>query len=269
MITMRKLFVCLLSLLLLVTLLSGCSTVVIDTERYQVIRNGGYHYLTFNDEGFINELKWDEPYYRTYISFDSLEDLLSTFRNGAFSDKEYYIINYVEALDNANKEIFDIGNLVEPIVPSPLLYEFEEIQWRNERLLYIGNIDGLGCTFYIYPADQSAEHALDVKKLPQYNSDRYNSSVEYDSESNATVYYFQAKSPPYETYKYVSYTIHTGSKSMVVQERYEEYHDGDTVPTEVLFSWVECGKYCYAVLYPNERPSVEWLSQFGIQKYEG
>lgn len=150
---LKKTLVFFLTLLMSIILFSACSSVVIDTERYQVTRKGEKYYFTFKDPEAITKLDHYEDgeaeLYR--VSFDSLEDLLSTFRTGTFSDKECYTIFYLNWLDDANNEIFDIENLVEPVVPSPSAYKYVEIHWRNNVLVYLGSFDDdfgiVGCDF--------------------------------------------------------------------------------------------------------------------------
>lgn len=96
-------------------------------------------------------------------------------------------------------------------------------------------------------------------------------SQEEEPERDAIVYHYWTG---VATQKKIHYKIVDGSKTIYIQEEYNlSVHDNitpisETVPYGINFWGMDNGAYFYGVILDSmERPSVEWLSSFGLEPY--
>ena len=157
--------------------------------------------------------------------------------------------------------VFDIDDLHEATYPSDLdmsvRFHGGYYSWSTNN-----DDDSLGASFML----SSEEEFTSIRDLENTLSAEI-TSVTTTEDRDATIIDYICFDG--DVIKAITYTIETDEKTLVVVERhYIEYEDKSQKPYEVDIYGHQADEYFYVRLYNlTERPSIEWLSQFGIREY--
>ena len=163
-------------------------------------------------------------------------------------------------------EICNLENLYECVMPSGM--KLKNVVWRGDS--YYFNFTSETVWGAIYCCDEDAVQTEMVYKDFLSNPLVTITKQEVIEERAAEVYYYTTS---VAELKAICYEIHEGEKHMLVQETYVLGGDCDlekssTVPLRIQFWGTDNSGWFYGGLHGlTERPSVEWLSQFGLKDY--
>ena len=250
----------LLFVLCLVFVLMGCRS---ESTEYALIHENGHYYVDMN--------LGPKPKYNAYITaiggtlrFDSLDEMVRDFQTGNFSEEEFKELEKFYRGDDGRIEIPNLSNLAEPIAPASLG-------------AYRIHVSGDSWSFNYKPANAKNAHVYIsdavyhnklVEEFLHYEaklSERNQVAVTQVPERNARVYTWVANG---KTCKRILYSISANETVYYVNELYADA-EGETIVN--VYLWFEYqGEYLYVTINePTERPSVEWLTSFGVKPYEG
>jgi len=245
--------------------------VVVDAPNYQIIRWGEKTYFSFKDRSYLNDFNWyleKHQQENKWFYFDSLEDAYQKLRHGTFTEEEYKKIQLRTQDPYGRIELFNIDNLVEPVLPASYTCS-QKVLWYDDCQYYTITGDGAlsSADFYIIPKSEYRKHCKEWGNYAKYAEEHYVDSVEQIQDKNATVYYCRRKNNNLSQ-KFITYYIKTGDKTILVIEGY--WRENDDIPESVELYGSQ-GGYCFHVFsYSTREPiSTEWISQFGVQKWEG
>lgn len=264
--------------------LTGCTakqeTKQYTTDLYTINVCGDSCYI------LIDEEKWNEKQENSlmqdcevavYPEFTTMKEMRQAIITGSFTEREQEQLMKIMKLAERNAdggiEIFNVDKLNECVLPSGMNVEY--ILWMARS--YYFHVSGPGkITGGFYCVNKEV---FDNDMNTQYRSFLVNeyltvTAQEFDEEREATVYYTANGSGGKS--KYCCYEILEGTKRIVVEESYllesaterGKGKESDMVPDQVTI-WIEDEVgYAFALLFGfEERPSVEWLSQFGLREY--
>lgn len=285
---------CLLVLIVLVFTLNfwtGCSSKMekpteickeYHNSYYSIINENGRYYLIPKTEVGVQGNTTSVDVYRVLLfpQFASVADMRQGIITGSYMEEdellaEAYLFSFDYQADNEvstinDIEICNIDNLYECILPTDLTTRY--IEWHGKDYVY--KVYGETATGWIYCCDvdqYTAELSSEYKEF-LYNPD-VTVTEQWDTEErNASVYYVTTVHG--NKLKYICYEIQEGDKRVFIQETYALELDHDLtepsadVPTMVYFWGTDNSGYFTGWLSDmSERPSLEWLSQFGLREY--
>ena len=233
--------------ILFLAILSGCSK-----SGYKVIVKDGEYFLqlgqyaTDSDE---NKRLSVGP----VIKFESIEEMRNDIQTGSFSEAEWNML-YHMADSSRQVHICNISELYEPIYP-------------NSLNSYTVNLIGPKYYYTFFPPENFCRVYFYIQSEEYYNEkidpacyEEISAVITSESDRDATVYRWQK-------YQVITYSISTAEKTLFVKESYD-FDKSSTVPFVITIEGVEAGQYFeVAISSLQERPSVAWLSSFGLREY--
>ena len=251
-------------ILLAAALLWGCSE---KKYRFVESKNGDYIICKYDIEDYDTSVCLDPP--PSYIFFSSLEEMRSDIRNGDFNRIELrdlmLIVQIFGDKDTGRLDVCDLDNMRVPTYPSDC--QGYEIGWRGTAYYWKVQIDHqatAGIVDYelmygIEDAGSKYETYLSqftpVEKPPVI-------VIETEEDRNAQVVYHRFSDDAEAAFVEKIYTFHANETEYHVKERYEGTQS--TVPFRIRVMYQKDGRYTEVVFEGlSERPSIEYLAQFG------
>lgn len=230
----------------------------ITTEKYTLFWENEKCYMQGHPEN-SNSFEGETLGKAHYPVFSSLREMQQKLKNGDLAEEEIAELMRYAPKDTNIVEICNINKLYEAIYPEDI--EVEYIMFTGRGYTYeLGN----GTIGYIYYLCQDDYESL--------FEDEYNFtiggpfftvlSVEQVADRNAEVLRYDNGILGMECRR-VRYTNETDHGTQYVLEVYE----GDTLSSVNIYGMSNGAYYSVFIAYPEERPSLEWLSSFGLREY--
>jgi len=230
----------------------------------------GNWYLHVDNSSVVDR----DPHVYHDILFDSVSEMRHKILTGDFTESELEIIK--SWADNKGRvPLFDLFNLYEPVYPSSFSTDNDQVYWFVNR--YGFNADDNNGTHVNMHFSNQEKHNEDIDRLLNYKDfllaklSTRKVKVNYCEDRNATEYIYSSGIPTFEHMidKDVIYQIENHNTTYTVKEHYD-CEDSSTIPYSVTIYVPIDGQFLFINLYNfSERPSVKWLSQFGVKKFEG
>lgn len=207
------------------------------------------------------------------IRFQSVAEMVYDISVGNFTEDELAALSFFSYRDGeeAGLKAPDISNLYEPCLPSK--YKSYGINWS----IYSSNY-----SFYVLNKKQTtslvniifipeASYSFNVDELVNFESlseerNRVILEKTYDEERNATAFVYRRGTNTRE-YKDIIYQIEKEDTILTVKEY---YLDESLEKIKYIKIYGSCdGQYFEIMVYGiKDPPSLEWVSQFGLKKFE-
>lgn len=270
-----KRFICIMLAALWLSVISGCAENPLDNKQngqvnkdmpYTIHMESGNCYLAFKD-GYITSDdggNTDNQELAEFIYFRTVDEMINDIKTASFSDKEMEILKEFSRDENGVVQICDISSLY--VAEYPSTFSTHQIVWGGVSYSFSLGTGGSGPTAILdligretYESKIDFYSNFDEKMLVE------EISVSSDPERNAVVYDYVTSFG--DEVKKLVYAIGEGTDLLYIVESYT-MEDSDIVPNNIRIWGQSEGKYfCAYVDCFQERPSVEWLSQFGIREY--
>lgn len=277
----RKLLSILGITLLLLLALAGCCSAPpkitqYNTAHYSIAVKDGQYLLTpintlfsINSRSSINASQ-----HLLYPKFSSVSEMRQGIITGSYMEEPLaeaymYALTSSSEVSTGTIEICNLDKLYECTTPSDM--DTLNIVWYGGSYLF--NLSGETTLAGIHCCDQEEyianfnEGYMDFLSNPKVVV----TNQEAIEERSATVYY---STTSIAEMKDICYEIIDGDKHIFIQETYllESNHDlleeSSATPLSIKLWGTENAGYFYGSIHNlSERPSVEWLSQFGIREY--
>ena len=204
--------------------------------------------------------------YPTFLSFETVQDLARAIRDHAFTEDQFFTIRAFFPYDEIGVRILDPAQLRE--VTAPAGFRVPRVEWSGESIQYYGETDetneGNVRRFSLsLCSPETMKAALSAFATPVSAA-----AHEREADRNADVYYYSANSGSYRETRYK-----IGPDTFVIELRRQTYSRYPTftylsVQQSVrLYKILDDGSGFMVEIYGlTERPSVEWLSQFGLSE---
>jgi len=260
---MRKLST-LLTIVLSLSILAGCSS-----ANYKLIERNGNYYIRLSNVPADSPLSSDVSgtlEIRPAVIFHSIKEMKNDILTGNFTDKELQQIANFNKNAAGNILVCDVNKLYEPMLPSD--FTSLKVTWWGssyEFLLSGSSIAPTSTFFTFISSNEYANREDPVTFMQTLDTGIVIESITPISERNATVVEYQVSAS--HSIRLVSYKILTPVKTLVIYEYY--LYNGNEYVFNNLEIWGKQANQCFHIgMYsPTERPSIEWLSQFGIREY--
>lgn len=259
-----------LALFSLITLFCGCSP-----KEYQLVKKHGNYYIKLNKE-FETSSSNDNSYIQEaapLVGFDSIEEMVNDITNGDFTEDELRDISRFKTDDAGNILVCDLDSLYVPQFPNT--YNHFAIAWSGSSYSFsIQNADGSKhCPFMLW--DEAGWQA-EFDKTQSWNTGVLRlevTSTQTDTERDGTIYYF-----PYASFSSDGTIEYTPRKSCVYSfERngnvyhiieYYKTDATDAIPSNISIFGISQSQHFFVFISdPEERPTMDWIAQFGLQEY--
>ncbi len=248
---------------------------------YTITNKDGTCYLNFSNGNDLPPVNDGEPHASAALRFKSLSDMKDTFVNQKLTAQQIKRIKQYFPKDENGILICDLSQLYQPALPS------------NLRTYYDIELIGESYTFTVADTsvDPSAEEAVgtitgsflctnqetyELHYAEEFSGDFDNlTSPKSVADRNATVYEYTTTRG---TFRVIQYEVTDGEKTLQVSEHYSLVYTEDafgtdlpiseTVPNRINIFGTQDGKYFEVTLaFLAERPTMEWLSSFGLSEY--
>ena len=200
----------------------------------------------------------------SFVKFAGLSDMRRIIFEGELSDRALRIMKGFKKAKYGGILLFDPNNMQDILVP--------------EGTRVNGLITWYGCAYQFEFSNETLSGSLtyDIVDDSESLAERYIQKEEhgitvlsqtFDPERNATETVFQYVSSQH-VWKQVVYTVTQGDKSVTFVE---DYWNGaeQQVPGSIDFWGTDNGNFFYGSFHNmTERPSVEYLMQFGLKPFE-
>lgn len=238
---------------------------VYSYNRYHLFIVDGMYYIIYkgqqeptNPNGLIQE---EAP----AIYFSSMKEMKEDILKGTFTKEELKELSRFPRDDGGAIFVCNLDKLYEPTYPADLN---PTVRWQG--YYYTWTFDGdISSTSFAMSFSAYLDYHHHEDELWDFGPLDYRTAngdfVDYvtnTSDRNATV--IEYTTADNRTIKSFWYKIETGDKTLLV----EESHDLTFKKYYVNIYGQQGDKYFQVInIEPTERPSVEWLSQFGLQEY--
>lgn len=282
-------------------ILAGCASVaeettppgehVVATPYYDIYQEDGARYLYLNSEKFHpldtvlsdGGVSSDSLKAAPHLCFSDLGEMKRDIEAGNFTEKELREISRAVGADRTRIQIVDTSRLYEPVLPE----ELEMVRGGDEDIYVLLGNEGYSSGFYSEKlhasfnvcSEEAYHSAYDNAWTERATDTSVNSWITQDSDRNATVL---TTNDTKTLRKWVKYEISDETKNLTVIECYSLSDALQYELWRVNILGVQDGQCFYVTLhsrsnpekeyqvdYEFERPSIEWLSQFGLRKFEG
>lgn len=257
---MKKCITAMIALALAIALLAGC-----DSGGYRYVQESDGGYIILKDPGYSPEGFEFAP----KIYFESFEEMRSDISEGNFTEEELAELARFEKDDEGKILVCSLSGLHEPMFLDAFSYK---ISWS-------------GRTYCFYLTEAETGVKVRIHQDVQATYDLYNgrrtsgtwtpgafdeSETQFTtiSDRNASVYYCERTryTGTIDTEKYIFYAIDVNGTAYIVQEHYEEATD-DLASRIYVYGYSNGFYFTATITGISERPSVEWLSQFGLREH--
>lgn len=244
------------------------------SRDYDIINKGGKCYISFRP---VEETEAESNKGDAYVSaviigptFSSVVEMKNDIENNNLSEQELYTIRTHYAKDGL-WEICDLDNLYDARLPGET--SIKQIALRGKSYSFtLENYIAASC--FINCLDEADYNkAFEEEYLGFPNEHEEVIWEEQTEDRNATIKYFRTEAG---VFKRLEYTLQQDGRMLYVIEEYIlSFYTGskptsDTIPRTVTVYGEENGGYYKVwVLEPVERPSVEWITSFGLVPFEG
>jgi len=258
---------------------------LIPRDRYQIVQDKNQYYLKVDGNYEYILYPYVSIDYLPTIRFDSISEMKQTIMEGNLTDEQIddlvhygYSAPYIDTPGpTLLLPIIDLSNLYEARCPSS--FTDYTISW-NVYYYGFSGVDANGIWFSTIPINQARyydelNNICNRIAILKENTRVIVEDIYTEPDRGATVccYRVQGINPKHE--REVIYSITNGNDVMWIRETYD-VDISDTKPYYVdivgssndQFYTTDLSGFKDSETLPY-RPSVEWLSQFGIQKYEG
>lgn len=248
---------------------------------YSITMKNGVHYINFSDGNTVNPTDSEQGMVSFGLYFPSLGEMKDAFLNNRLSDRQIQTMKKGFPKDENGIIIPDMNELYEPTLPDDLT-----------TCLDI-TLNGSSYSFYLYhpSVDPTSAEALDTtygmfsvvsQEIFDRNYANELSFLEYTvgsqtkvEDRDATVYKYYSRSGAFQL---ITYDLSVGDKVLHICEKYTvDWYDSSflpdrpisySIPYSIQIYGCENGQYFEVLLHnTSERPSVEWLSSFGLTEY--
>ena len=251
-----------------------------DRSDYEIKIIDGQHYIVFDKEDAY------KSYNVQVVGFhmSSLGELKKAVTQRTLTDSQKANIAKSFSKDENGILICDFDNLYVPILPKNMA--MKDVLWTGEEISFLceDNTYDIGGYVTCYASYKRFENYW-VKNFANIGSGRVYKS-EKTSDRNAIIKYYTTS---VGKFKQILYTLVDGLKVIMVSELYTmEIYDSeynypltisDSVPNSVeILGFTEdpngLDENCFTLYYSayfgdwTERPSVEWLMEFGLKPYD-
>ena len=275
-----------LALILLISI-TGCTSEAMQTKteqtdpvevttqkqpsQYSIIEENGSYYLNFSDG---NEPPKEYSSQLATMMFDSLAEMQDTFLNNKLTEGQINQIKDVFPKDLQGRiQICDMNRLQQPVLPSNLT--LGTLGLAGDRYSFFVNSvissSSIHGSFHcLTKEDYDDMFERDYENYFEKNTIHLTSTTE-EPDRNSTVYDYTTSAG---TLRRIRYAITQGSKTLYIDESYrlsmkdDSLPVSDTVPKSISIYGCDNGEYFNVYLSGfSERPSVEWLSSFGLTDF--
>lgn len=229
----------------------------LQLQDYELIEQDGEYYIVFDDMTL-----YDVPNDIGNVKFESFAEFKDTVTNGKLTAWQKRIIVTEFEKNDIGIRICDFNNLLEPHMPNDCKTSW--VYWAGESYSFsISSSSGVFGFITKYP--QSTYDKIfnrEVEEVFNNTTIKVKETYETDDGKKVTVYI-----TPTGSLRYIIYTIAYGEKNIVVKEEY--WSSPNTVPTDIEMYCTESNAYYVVNLHGFvEKPSDEWLYEFGMEKVE-
>lgn len=262
-------------LLMLLVLCAGCSQ-----KQYEILETDGKYYIHFLQGEKIGEI--DSPDLGVVwqvlgddLCFTSLAEMKQKILAADITAQQ--VVRLRQYTNDGTQPFLDMNNLYDLEIPDGELLLgvelAEEISGTCYRFIF-GNAENQ-FSLSVVSKEQYDRRLPDCKEQPKYPYIYDILCTEILSDQNAKKVHYREKRTADE-YMEITYEISKQGWIMYVREYYELSHEtaqdlsSKGIPETVWICCEDEGRYFTSTLRNlKERPSVEWLSQLGLRKFEG
>ena len=266
---MRRFWLSLLSLAIMLVLLGGLialdQTVFVSATDYIIRQINGQTYMVF-----------DVPYtgsretmvgcivYPSGFLLDSVQELARSIQDHSFTDDQFHTIRAFFPYDEIGVKILNPALLRD--VKAPVEFTTLRVEWRGNSYSHLGateeTSEGANRFWLFFLSPDEIRTAFSAFTTPVHTAIHRR-----EADRDADVFYDFSF-----TQKEIRYRI--GTDSCVI-EKYQQLPTGHgnlqseefTLLEVILYKILNDGSgFCVEIYGLSERPSMEWLSQFGVSE---
>lgn len=256
---MKKIFKCL-TVFMALLLLCGCAS---GGSRL-VEENGNYYLVLQNRDEADDSSSGCEL--APLVRFDSVAEMKRDIQTGSFTDHEWKQIARFQTDSDGRIQICNLAQLYEPVFPST--FSHYAVKWYGTGYYFTLSSEQ---TNKVTPIGFMSKDSYD-KKIAELYEIENNPRIQIERKStepdrSATAYYYSAYGNPINQIKVLVYQITTDDSVFHVKETYS-LNESKTVPQYITVYGTCKNQYFDIIIqYLTERPSVAWLSSFGLREY--
>lgn len=259
---MNKLFHIMLIVLLIAVMLTGCHSATTNC----IVEENGTSYLVIPDALQAEVEKINEQIL-PMVYFDSVPEMMNRIKRADFSELEVSIVAAMPKDEENRIILFDTSHVYSPVYPQ----EFDRyvVYWYGKYYrfrLYYSNSEEYA-NLRLYRIDESNSDGYSIDDFLDTDRMTILSRSHTEDRDAEIVQYINNINNSGEECKKIFYTIQANDGIAYVLETYY-FSESESVPKEVdIYGQYSGQPYQVHLFDLEERPSIEWLAQFGLQEY--
>ena len=255
---------------------SGCekeSPVVADNDSYVIQNNDGQYSLHFKERPISPAELYAKDYEETGTminvsvgrenpKFASVREMKQGILKGEFSVNQLYSLSLNPRNADGSLKLFDLDAMYDVRLPEE--YSLKHVAWKGNTYEFDFTSE-IGTHGYVNYCDKSSYDKAFQEKYYDFLEDQYVGSEWHLEDRNATVTRYTNRTGAYACVRYVieneGWTVH-------VLETYKDGYLEDAAPVSINLFGTNGSEYFDSwVSDLTSRPSVEWISSFGLTPY--
>lgn len=247
--------------------------------HYSITEEDGSYYLNFSDGNEPPEWYSSQE---AGLLFDSLTEMQNVFLNNKLTEDQICQIKDSFSKDSQGRiQICDMNHLQQPVLSSDLALGMVELTGQNYAFfvnsIHTDSVSSdspiLSAGSYFQCLTKESYDSIFERKYEDFFEQKtvHLTSTTEGPDRNSTVYDYYTNSAELRQIRYV---LTVGSKTLYIDEGYrlnivdDLLPVSDTVPSRIEIFGCDNGRYFHVYLSGfSERPSVEWLSSFGLTDF--
>lgn len=240
------------------------------TESFTIKRIGENTYINF-DAG--NECPNPEWVQLASVKFESLAEMKNAIKSGKITKRQADIIKASFPEDSNGIKICNPDRLYKPVLPDNL--EYDEVSLSGEMYsFFVNSNSNFSLAFFHYMTKDVFDRSL-KNEFDLYSNHLITiTSVQDEMFDNVLMktYYYYTKNCEMKS---IAYTINSNGKKLQVLETYilkafvSDLQVSNSIPQTVYVFGTDNNLYFELCIHdPTSRPTVNWLSQIGIEEFK-
>ncbi|MBE6639790.1 MAG: hypothetical protein E7616_10185 [Ruminococcaceae bacterium] len=241
--------------------------IITDTNAgYEIEMINGEYYVVFEEEKYKNNVNASQV--EPYLTFSSVSEMKDKVLNGKLTEEEIKTMSTFSKDETGRVKVCNFEKLYIPSLPEDVVFT-GQIVWAGETYYPSLKSDSCGVHTFAVQTKELYDYKLKdtIDKIHNNKLVTITETIQTE-ERNAMVYLHTTSAGEF---KRVEYKITTDKGAIFVAENYRletiytTEQISETIPYRVELHGNLGDHYFYcSISNPTERPSVEWLSSFGL-----
>ena len=233
-----------------------CLYVLYNSNPYYTIEKIDGEYFMVGKQPWVYSKDFGSHYWPTY-HFDSPAEMKRKLLECDFTEQELEGLYHVLRIEPGRLELLDLDHLSQPVLPDHITWD-GTVSWSTHSFGYTFELTGTAYPNISFSTVSKTNYETRKQRFENESVDTWKDliKIEHVEDRNATVFYYRHNYSNTESME-IRYVLQSGGREYLVEETYYEKYQYTSI-------YLREGD-CYGQISVRfARPSVEWITSFGL-----